>query len=254
MSSPRWLQLGADETATISVTVDPGGQGIEAAAREARYAALAQIADHFGARVVLLGHTLDDQAETVLLGLTRGSGGRSLAGMRRSVEDLFFRPLLDVTRAQTEAACAAQGIEFWTDPQNGDPRFTRSRVRHDVMPVLERELGPGVAAALARTADQVRADTAYLDEVAAVALDSAPGARAPCPWRHWRGWPRRSVPGCCDWPRSRPAPSEPSCSTPTCARSSAWSPSGTARSGSTSPDTCAPYGRATCCRFDRRPG
>ncbi len=169
----QMAQLGADETATISVTVDPGGQGIEAAAREARYAALAQIAEHFGARVVLLGHTLDDQAETVLLGLTRGSGGRSLAGMRRSVEDLFFRPLLDVTRAQTEAACAAQGIEFWTDPQNSDPRFTRSRVRHEVMPMLERELGPGVAAALARTADQVRADTTYLDDVAAAALDSA---------------------------------------------------------------------------------
>ena len=168
----QMAQLGADETATISVTVDPGGQGTEAAAREARYAALGQMAEHFGARVVLLGHTLDDQAETVLLGLTRGSGGRSLAGMRRSIEDLFFRPLLDVTRAQTEAACTAQGIEFWTDPQNGDPRFTRSRVRHDVMPLLERELGPGVAAALARTADQVRADTAYLDDVAAAALDS----------------------------------------------------------------------------------
>ena len=169
----QMARLGADETATISVTVDPGGQGIEAAAREARYAALAQIADHFGARVVLLGHTLDDQAETVLLGLTRGSGGRSLSGMRRSIDDLFFRPLLDVTRAQTEAACVAQGIEFWFDPQNSDPRFTRSRVRHDVLPVLERELGPGVAAALARTADQVRADTAYLDEQAATALESA---------------------------------------------------------------------------------
>jgi tRNA(Ile)-lysidine synthase len=164
--------LGVDETASIRVTVDPGPAGIEAGAREARYAALAQIADHFGARVVLLGHTLDDQAETVLLGLTRGSGGRSLAGMRRSVEGLFLRPLLEVTRAQTEAACVAEGIEFWTDPHNSDPRFTRSRIRHDVMPVLERELGPGVAGALARTADQVRADITYLDELAAEALES----------------------------------------------------------------------------------
>jgi tRNA(Ile)-lysidine synthase len=169
----QMVQLGADETATISVTVDPGGQGIEAGAREARYAALTQLADHFAARVVLLGHTLDDQAETVLLGLSRGSGGRSLAGMRRSVDDLFFRPLLEVTRAQTEAACAAQGITFWTDPHNSDPRFTRSRVRHEVMPLLERELGPGVAATLARTADQVRADTAYLDELAVDALQSS---------------------------------------------------------------------------------
>jgi tRNA(Ile)-lysidine synthase len=171
----QMARLGADETATISVTVDPGGQGLEAAAREARYAALAQIAEHFGAHVVLLGHTLDDQAETVLLGLTRGSGARSLAGMRRSIDDLFHRPLLEVTRAQTEAACVAEDIEWWTDPHNSDPRFTRSRVRNEVLPLLERELGPGVAANLARTADQVRADTAYLDDVATAALQPARG-------------------------------------------------------------------------------
>jgi tRNA(Ile)-lysidine synthase len=166
----QMAQLGANETATISVTVDPGGQGIEAAAREARYAALGQIAEHFGARVVLLGHTLDDQAETVLLGLARGSGARSLSGMRRSIDGLFHRPLLDVTRSQTEAACVAEGIEFWTDPHNEDPRFTRSRVRSEVMPVLERELGPGVAAALARTADQLRADADHLDDESEQAL------------------------------------------------------------------------------------
>src|SRR4051812_44817321 len=171
----QMVQLGADETATISVTVDPGGQGIEAAAREARYAALAQIAEHFGAHVVLLGHTLDDQAETVLLGLARGSGARSLSGMRRSIDNLFHRPLLDVTRAQTEAACAAEGIPFWTDPHNSDPRFTRARVRQDVLPLLERELGPGVAAALARTADQLRADADHLDDLAESALSSVRG-------------------------------------------------------------------------------
>jgi tRNA(Ile)-lysidine synthase len=166
----QMAQLGADETATISVTVDPGGQGIEAAAREARYAALAQIAEHFGAHVVLLGHTLDDQAETVLLGLARGSGARSLSGMRRAIDGVFHRPLLDVTREQTEAACVAEGITFWTDPHNSDPRFTRSRVRQEVLPVLERELGPGVAAALARTADQLRADADHLDAEAVRAL------------------------------------------------------------------------------------
>ncbi len=165
--------LGVDETASISVTVDPGHQGIESAARDARYAALGQLATHFEAAVVLLGHTLDDQAETVLLGLTRGSGGRSLAGMRRSVDGLFHRPLLEVTRAETEAACAAEGVGFWSDPHNTDPRFTRVRVRQEVLPVLERELGPGVAATLARTADQLRADTAYLDAVAAHALEES---------------------------------------------------------------------------------
>lgn len=161
--------MGAHETASIRVTVDSTAIGIEAGAREARYAALAQLAGHFGADMVLLGHTRDDQAETVLLGLTRGSGGRSIAGMRRCFDRdgiTFARPLLDVTREQTEAACRHEGIDFWTDPHNSDPRFLRARVRHDVMPVLERELGPGVAATLARTAEQLRPDMEFLDDYA----------------------------------------------------------------------------------------
>jgi tRNA(Ile)-lysidine synthase len=164
--------MGADETAAATVTVDPGGRGIEAAAREARYAALGQLADHFAAGAVLLGHTLDDQAETVLLGLTRGSGGRSIAGMRPAFQP-FRRPLLTITREQTEAACRAEGIEFWRDPHNEDPRFTRARIRHRVMPLLEQELGPGVAATLARTADGLREDMVALDAIAAEAYDRA---------------------------------------------------------------------------------
>ena len=161
----QMAQLGADETVAVRVTVDPGGRGIEAAAREARYAVLAEVASRLGSLVVLLGHTLDDQAETVLLGLVRGSGGRSIAGMRHAFDE-FRRPLLEVTRAQTEAACSAEGIEAWEDPHNLDPRFTRARVRHRVLPVLEQELGPGVAAALARTADSLQADLAALDQAA----------------------------------------------------------------------------------------
>jgi tRNA(Ile)-lysidine synthase len=157
--------LGVDETASARVQVTGTGQGPEAAAREARYAVLAEMAERMGSGVVLLGHTMDDQAETVLLGLTRGSGGRSLAGMRRAFHP-YRRPLLDLTRAQTEAACRAEGIGYWSDPHNGDPRFTRARVRHRVLPVLEAELGPGVAVALARTADQLREDTLALDDVA----------------------------------------------------------------------------------------
>ncbi len=162
--------LGADETMSVRVRVDAPGVGPEAAAREARYAALGQAAASLDAHVVLLGHTLDDQAETVLLGLTRGSGGRSLSGMRRCYDD-YRRPLLDVTRVQTEAACRAEGISWWDDPHNDDPRFLRSRVRRSVLPVLERELGPGVVAALARTADQLRADTEALDDLAEALLD-----------------------------------------------------------------------------------
>jgi tRNA(Ile)-lysidine synthase len=161
--------LGVAESVTARVHVEAPGMGPEAAAREARYAVLAQVAERFSARAVLLGHTQDDQAETVLLGLARGSGGRSLQGMRRASE-VYRRPLLDVTRADTETACVVEGLEFWTDPHNSDERFSRVRVRTKVLPVLEEELGPGIAATLARTADQLRADTAYLDDVAARAL------------------------------------------------------------------------------------
>jgi tRNA(Ile)-lysidine synthase len=118
--------------------------------------------------VVLLGHTRDDQAETVLLGLARGSGGRSLAGMRRSF-GIFRRPFLDLTREQTEQACRATGIEWWTDPANENPDFTRTRVRHHVLPVLESELGPGVAASLARSAYDAQQSPLAVPELLALA-------------------------------------------------------------------------------------
>jgi len=170
----QMARLGVDETVGVRVVVEAGGQGPEAAARDARYDVLTEVAARFGARFVLLGHTLDDQAETVLLGLARGSGGRSIAGMRHGF-DVFRRPLLGVTRAQTEAACAAEDIAFWQDPHNSDPRFTRSRVRQVVMPTLEAELGPGVAAALARTADGLQEDLAALDGWAAAVHDELAG-------------------------------------------------------------------------------
>lgn len=162
----QMVRMGADETASARVEVEPAGLGPEAAARRARYEVLAQLRQHFGAATVLLGHTRDDQAETVLLGLARGSGGRSIAGMRRRF-DHYDRPLLDVARADTVAACLAEGIAFWEDPHNDDPGFARVRVRQRVLPVLEDELGPGVAATLARTADQVRDDVEALDALAA---------------------------------------------------------------------------------------
>lgn len=158
-------QLGVDETVGVRVTVEGNGQGPEAAARQARYAVLDQVAEKFSADVILLGHTLDDQAETVLLGLTRGSGGRSLAGMRPGF-DRYRRPLLGLRRTQTEASCHDEGLEFWSDPHNSDPRYLRSRVRRDVLPVLERELGPGVAETLARTAESLRVDMEALDAMA----------------------------------------------------------------------------------------
>ena len=143
----------------------PLAAGPEAAARVARYGALDEAAQAYGAAAVLLGHTLDDQAETVLLGLARGSGGRSLAGMaaRRGP---YRRPLLGVRRATTSAACAELGLEPWQDPHNRDFRFARARVRHQALPALEAALGPGVAEALVRTASQLRADAECLEDLA----------------------------------------------------------------------------------------
>ncbi len=162
----RMAAIGADETVAVRVAVEAAGLGPEAAAREARYAVLHEVAQRLSAAAVLLGHTRDDQAETVLLGLARGSGGRSLAGMRRSFDVYYRRPLLDVPRADTVTACQVEGLEIWDDPHNADPAYLRSRVRTRVLPVLEEELGPGVAAALARTADQLRVDAEHLDDLA----------------------------------------------------------------------------------------
>jgi tRNA(Ile)-lysidine synthase len=146
-------------------TVDvEGGGGLEAAARRARYAALLAARPHPDSPV-LLGHTLDDQAETVLLGLGRGSGARSLAGMT-TWDPPWLRPLLGLRRADTAAACRAQGLSFWDDPHNLDPRFTRVRLRHEVLPLLEDVLSGGVAEALARTAAQLRDDGEALDAAA----------------------------------------------------------------------------------------
>lgn len=152
------------------VRVEVGAvNGPEAAARAARYDGLARAAADIGADAVLLGHTLDDQAETVLLGLARGSGGLSLAGMpaerRDAMGPRWMRPLLGIRRRTTVAACRAQGLDPWSDPHNTDPAYARVRVRERVMPVLESELGPGVAEALARTAEQLREDAAAFQDM-----------------------------------------------------------------------------------------
>lgn len=155
-------ELGASPVVVRSVKVKASkAGGPEAAARTARYAALDEAADEFEAKFVMLAHTLNDQAETVLLGLSRGSGNRSLNGMAE-VNGRYLRPLLAVERATTVAFCEDSGLSAWQDPQNTDPKFSRVRVRHNVLPVLETELGPGIAQALARTAEQLREDETAL--------------------------------------------------------------------------------------------
>jgi tRNA(Ile)-lysidine synthase len=166
------VALGVDETVSARASVQAPGMGPEAAARAGRYALLDQVRERFEAEAVLLGHTLDDQAETVLMGLARGSGGRAIAGMRRAFER-YRRPLLDVAHADTVTACQVEGLQTWDDPHNVDPAYTRVRVRRRVLPVLEEELGPGVTGALARTADLLRGDMELLDEYAARARADA---------------------------------------------------------------------------------
>ncbi len=168
--------LGAEPVRVERVVVGARG-GPEGAARTARHAALDRVADELGAVCVLLAHTRDDQAETVLLGLARGSGARSLAGMR-PVSGRLRRPLLSLTRADTRAACAALGLTWWDDPHNADDVHARSRVRHTLLPALEHGLGPGVRDALARSADLLRADADALDALADALLTQAVEAAA----------------------------------------------------------------------------
>jgi tRNA(Ile)-lysidine synthase len=169
----RTAGLAPVQIATVDVAGRAGGP--EAAAREARYAALTDVARAHGASV-LLGHTRDDQAETVLLALARGAGPRGLAGMparREAAGVTLLRPLLGIGRADTRKACAALGLSPWADPHNTDERYARARVRADALPALVAALGPAVVDNLARTASLLAADTAALDALAASALAAA---------------------------------------------------------------------------------
>jgi tRNA(Ile)-lysidine synthase len=154
-------RLGLDPVVVRTVDVGTAG-GPEGAARAARYAAIDAAADDLGASVVLLGHTKDDQAESVLLGLARGSGARSIRGMA-PVRGRYRRPLLPIDRATTRAACEAERLVVWDDPHNSDPRFARVRVR-GAMEVLENAIGPGVGEALARTASALADDDDALEQ------------------------------------------------------------------------------------------
>ncbi|MCW2572031.1 MAG: tilS [Frankiales bacterium] len=173
------VELLTRTTATAAVSDAAGGswggEGPEGWARALRYRMLAEMAARVGVEAVLLGHTLDDQAETVLLGLARGSGARALSGMA-SLRDNFRRPLLHLERTTVRQACTEAGLVPWDDPHNADPAYARARVRARVLPVLEAELGPGVAAALARSARQLREDADALDALAPDLPDEAPVA------------------------------------------------------------------------------
>ena len=137
--------------------------GLEASARRARYKVFQQAIETYGPNTFLLGHTKNDQAEGVLLGLARGSGTKSLSGMQE-VSGIFVRPLLGIDRATTEIACHESNIEYWVDPHNSNQDFTRVRVRDNILPLLENDVGPGIIDALARSAKILREDATALDE------------------------------------------------------------------------------------------
>ncbi|WP_435601626.1 tRNA lysidine(34) synthetase TilS [Streptomyces sp. C10-9-1] len=172
----RLTALGLDPVETATVRVGRAG-GPEAAARDARYGALDAVAERLGAAAVLLGHTRDDQAETVLLGLARGSGIRSLSGMAAvsGAAGRYRRPFLLIDRQTVRKACMVQSLPVWDDPHNADPAYTRSRLRHEGLPALEKALGKGVVEALARTAQLSRDDADALD---AWAAEAAAGVRS----------------------------------------------------------------------------
>lgn len=168
--------LGLHPVITEKVQVPAGNMGPEMAARTTRYAAFTKAVEATGARAVLLGHTLDDQAETVLLGLSRGSGTRSLAGMppvRVEGGVTYLRPFLGLRRADMLDICDAETLTPWIDPTNTDQTLMRARIRHSVLPYLEEHLGGDVARSLARTASVAGPDVEYLDEQAQVAYEQA---------------------------------------------------------------------------------
>jgi len=157
----RLKQIGFTqvESARAQVTMT---DGLEASARRARYQLFNQFIETYQPKYFLLAHTLNDQAENVLLGLARGSGARSLSGMAVK-NNIFVRPLLKISRELTTAACSEARIEIWSDPHNEDLRFTRVRVRKNLLPIIEDNLGPGITEALVRSADLLRDDADALD-------------------------------------------------------------------------------------------
>lgn len=171
----RCHALGLGPVIMRNATVQARGEGLEAAARQARYDELCAAAHESGAIAVLLAHTMDDQAETVLIGLLRSRGVDALAGMPQVFTRsgaTFARPLLTLTRAETTGLCEDLGVEYWDDPTNGDavdgelPNDypLRSRVRHDLLPAIERFAGFNVTRHFAESARLARMDKEYLDQ------------------------------------------------------------------------------------------
>jgi tRNA(Ile)-lysidine synthase len=164
----RLSKMGFAETFSVRASVELK-DGLEASARRARYKVFEQAIETYGAGIFLLGHNKNDQAESVLLGLARGSGTRSLSGMRER-NGIYVRPFLEIDRDTIEEACRESGLEIWSDPHNENLEFKRVVIRRESIPKLERDLGPGVVDALARSARIMSEDADALDEWAERAI------------------------------------------------------------------------------------
>jgi tRNA(Ile)-lysidine synthase len=159
--------LGVPFVLRVAEGAPSRGESVEAWARTVRYAALLKAAEERGAEVAV-GHTADDQAETVLLALIRGGGLEAMAGMRH-VNRPVVRPLLDCTRAETVAFCSSLRLRPRHDPMNADPRFLRAAIRRKGIPALERAVGRGITDSMVRTSSLLRADADFLEALAAEA-------------------------------------------------------------------------------------
>ena len=173
------MMLGATSARSMRVSIEPGGN-VEERARDARHEALEHARDERGAQFVLFGHTLDDQAETVLLAVLRGSGITGLSAMaaRRGA---MVRPLLDVRRSETRELCSVLGVDVIDDPMNHDRRIERVWLREELLPTLSARTGRDLGPVLARQAARIAEESEYLDRAAAEALRAAgdtPAARA----------------------------------------------------------------------------
>jgi len=160
----KLLGLGFETVEVVPVDVVTS-DGMESSARRARFLAFEAAIAKYQPDFFFLAHTKNDQAESVLLGLARGSGTRSLSGIAQ-VNGEFIRPLLEVDREITELACQENGIAPWEDPHNSDPHYARVRVRKQILPLLESTLGPGIVDALARSSTILREDADALDLLA----------------------------------------------------------------------------------------
>ena len=157
--------FGIEKVVIKQIEVKDDNDGLEAAARKARYEAFEELVNEFNAKAVLLAHTQDDQAETMLMRLTRGSGAKSLSAMKE-VSGKYLRPFLHIRKKELVNALEKENISYWQDPANTNYKFLRAKVRHELMPKLIEILGDSVIDSLDKTSELLKEDNEALDLIA----------------------------------------------------------------------------------------